>query len=78
MKAQKTQSSQAILRTELKVSHYLTSDYTIQSYSNQNRMLLAQKHTHRSREQNRAWTETHSLIVHLQQRRQEYATGKTL
>ena len=50
----------------------------LQSYSDQNSMVLAQKQTYRSMEQNREPRNkpTHLWLVNLQQRRQEYTMGK--
>ena len=50
----------------------------LQSYSNPNSMVLAQKQTHRSVEQNRPPRNGQCIIwaINLQQRRQEYTMGK--
>ena len=50
----------------------------LQSYSNQNSVVLAQKQTYRSMEQNREPRNkpTHLPSINLQQRRQEYAMKK--
>ena len=50
----------------------------LQSYSNQNSMVLAQKQTHRSKEQNKEPRNksTHLWPINLQQRRQEYIMEK--
>ena len=52
----------------------------LQSYSNQNSMVLAQKQTYGSMEQNREPRNkpTHLWSINLQQRRQEYTMGKSL
>ena len=52
--------------------------YILQSYNNQNRIVLAQKQTHRSMEQNRVSRNkpTHLWSINLQQRRQEYTVEK--
>ena len=53
--------------------------YYIQSYSNQNSMVLAQKQIYGSMEQNRGPRNKpiHIWSVNLQQRRQEYTMEKT-
>ena len=50
----------------------------LQSYSNQNSMVLVQKQTYGSMEQNRqpGNKPTHLWSINLQQRRQEYTMGK--
>ena len=48
----------------------------LQGYSNQNRIVLAQKQTYGSMKQNRAQKQTHTLTVNLRQRRKEYTMGK--
>ena len=50
----------------------------LQSYSNQNRMILPQKQTYGSMEQNREPRNkpTHLWSINLQQRRQEYSMEK--
>ena len=52
--------------------------YYKKSDSNQNSMVLSQKQTHRSMEQNREPKNkpTHLCPMNLQQRRQEYTMGK--
>ena len=51
---------------------------TLQSYSNQNSMVLTQKQTYGSMEQNREPKNkpTHLRSINLQQRRQEYTMDK--
>ena len=64
---------------ELKWRHNLSRLQTIlQSYSNQNSMVLAQKQTYGSTEQNREFRKklTHLRSSNLQQRRQKYIMGK--
>ena len=64
---------------ELKWRHNPSRLQTIlQNYSNQNSMVLAQKHTYRSMKQNRELRKklTHLMSSNLQQRRQKYMMGQ--
>ena len=80
METQKTLNSQNNLEKEEQSwrNHVSWLQNILQSYSNQNSMVLAQKQTHRSMEQNREPRNkpTHLWSINLWQRRQEYTKEK--
>ena len=80
VETQKTPNSQNNLKKEEQSWRYHTPWFQtiIQSYSNQNSMVLAQKQTCRLMEQNRDPRNkpTHLWLVNLQQRREEYTMEK--
>ena len=80
METEKTQNCQSNLEEkEQSWKHNPTRLQTIlQSYSNQNSVVLAQKQTYRSMEQNREPRNKpiHLHSINLQQRRQEYTMEK--
>ena len=80
VETQKTPNSQNNLKKEEQSWRYHTPWFQtiIQSYSNQNSMVLAQKQTCRLMEQNREPRNkpTHLWLVNLQQRREEYTMEK--
>ena len=80
METQKTPNSQNILEKEEQSWRYHTPSFQtiLQSYSNQNSMVLAQKQTHSSMEQNRGPRNKPMPLwsINLWQRRQEYTMGK--
>ena len=76
METQNIPSNQNNLRKKNRAGGVMLSDFRLQSYSNQNSMVLTQKH--KSVEQNREPRNKPTLIrlINLQQRRQEYRTEK--
>ena len=80
MEPQKTQNYQSNTEEkEQSLRHYPSKLQTIlQSYSNQNSMVLVQKQTYGSMERNREPRNkpTHIWSINLQQRRQEYTMEK--
>ena len=78
MESLKIPNSQSNLeREEQSGKHHASWFQTIlQSYSNQNNMVLAKKHTHRSVEQQPRNKPMHMWSINSQQRGQEYTTGK--
>ena len=80
MERQKTLNSQNNLEREEKSckNHALWLQTILQSYSHQNSMVLAQKQTHRSMEQNRESRDKpmHIGSSNLRQRRQEHTMEK--
>ena len=81
METQKTPKSQNTLEKEQQSWRYHTPWFqtTLQSHSDQNSKVLAQKHTRRSMTQKREprnKPNLHGWSINLQQRRQEYAMGE--
>ena len=76
METQNIPSNQNNLRKKNTAGGVMLSDFRLQSYSNQNSMVLTQKH--KSVEQNREPRNKPTLIrlINLQQRRQEYRMEK--
>ena len=76
METQNIPSNQNNLRKKNRAGGVMLSDFRLQSYSNQNSMVLTQKH--KSVEQNREPRNKPTLIrlINLQQRRQEYRMEK--
>ena len=82
MEPQKTLKSQISLKKEKQSWRYHNSrcQVILQSYSNQNSMVLAHKYTHRSVEQNRKLRNKTKIIwpINLWQSKKEYAMRKSL
>jgi len=80
MELQKTPHSQSNFEKEKQswMHHNSTLQVILQNRSDQNSMVLAQKETQRSTEQNREPKNEPTIIwsINLLQRRQEYAMGK--
>ena len=79
MEIQKTQNSQNNLKKEQSWKYHVPCFQTIlQSYSNQNSMVLVQKQTNRLMEQNRGPRDDPTLIwaIDLQQKNQECKMGR--
>ena len=80
MEPQKIQNNQSNLEKEEQswTHHNLTFQDILQSYNNQNSMVLTQKQTYRSMEQNREHRNKPTLTcsINLWQRNQEYINGE--